>query len=80
MDGWRDTGADLWPRATDKGAYHDETFSPVVRFSFSCTLLYFATQNNLHVQVNGHLKEEIYMKQPEHYIKPGQEHLVCQLK
>lgn len=30
--------------------------------------------------LNGHLEEEIYMEQPEGYIKPGQEHLVCKLK
>ena len=27
--------------------------------------------------LNGHLKEEIYMMQPEGSVKPGQEHLVC---
>ena len=70
------------------GADYDETFSPVVRFSSICTLLSFAVQNNLHVHqmgvvtafLNGHLEEEIYMEQPEGYIKPGQEHLVCKLK
>ena len=30
--------------------------------------------------LNGHLKEEIYMMQPEGSVKPGQEHLVCKLK
>lgn len=30
--------------------------------------------------LNGHLEEENYMEQPEGYIKPGQEHLVCKLK
>ena len=30
--------------------------------------------------LNGHLEEEIYMEQPEGYIKPEQEHLVCKLK
>ena len=70
------------------GADYDETFSPVVRFSSIRTLLSFAIQNNLHVHqmdvvtafLNGHLEEEIYMEQPEGYIKPGQEHLVCKLK
>jgi len=60
----------------------------VVRFSSIRTLLSFAVQNNLHVHqmdvvtafLNGHLEEEIYMEQPEGYIKPGQEHLVCKLK
>ena len=70
------------------GADYDETFSPVVRFSSIRTLLSFAVQNNLHVHqmdvvtafLNGHLEEEIYMEQPEGYVKPGQEHLVCKLK
>ena len=30
--------------------------------------------------LNGNLTEEIYMSQPEGYIKPGEEHLVCKLK
>ncbi|KAE8297894.1 Copia protein Gag-int-pol protein Copia VLP protein Copia protease [Larimichthys crocea] len=70
------------------GVDYDETFSPVVRFSSIRTLLSFAVQNNLHVHqmdvvtafLNGHLEEEIYMEQPDGYIKPGQEHLVCKLK
>ncbi len=70
------------------GVDYDETFSPVVRFSSIRTLLYFAVQNNLHVHqmdvvtafLNGHLDEEIYMEQPEGFVKPGEEHLVCKLK
>ena len=30
--------------------------------------------------LNGELKEEVYMKQPEGFIEEGQEHLVCRLK
>ena len=30
--------------------------------------------------LNGHLEEEIYLEQPEGYIKPEQEHLVYKLK
>ena len=30
--------------------------------------------------LNGNLEEEIYMTQPEGYINPGNEHLVCRLK
>lgn len=70
------------------GADYDETFSPVVRFSSIRTLLSFAIQNNMHVHqmdvvtafLNGHLDEEIYMEQPEGYIRPGEESLVCKLK
>ena len=30
--------------------------------------------------LNGTLEEEIYMQQPEGYIQPGSDHLVCKLK
>ncbi len=30
--------------------------------------------------LNGQLEEEAYMAQPEGYVSPGREHLVCQLK
>jgi Reverse transcriptase (RNA-dependent DNA polymerase) len=30
--------------------------------------------------LNGKLKEEVYMRQPECFISQGQEHLVCRLK
>ena len=70
------------------GADYDETFSPVVRFSLIRTLLSFAVQNNMHVHqmdvvtafLNGHLDEDINMEQPEGYIRPGEESLVCKLK
>jgi len=29
--------------------------------------------------LNGDLEEEIYMEQPEGFMKPGEEHLVCKL-
>ena len=67
---------------------YDETFSPVVRFSSIRFLLAFAVQNDLLIDqmdvetafLNGKLDEEIYMKQPEGYVKPGEEHLVCKLE
>ena len=66
------------------GADYDETCSHMVRFSSVCTLLSFAVQNNMHVRqmdvvtafLNGHLDEEIYMEQPEGYIRPRVEGLV----
>jgi hypothetical protein len=30
--------------------------------------------------LHGDLEEQIYMKQPEGFSQPGQEHLVCKLK
>jgi hypothetical protein len=30
--------------------------------------------------LNGELKEEVYLTQPEGFVEQGQEHLVCKLK
>jgi len=30
--------------------------------------------------LNGDLKEEVYLMQPERFVKKGKEHLVCRLK
>ncbi len=70
------------------GINYDETFSPVVRFSSIRALLALAVQNDMLIHqmdvvtafLNGNLDEEIYMQQPDGYIKPGEEHLVCKLK
>ena len=70
------------------GIDYDETFSPVVRFSSIRFLLAFAVQNDLLIHqmdvetvfLNSKLDEEIYMQQPEGYVKPGEEHLVCKLE
>lgn len=74
--------------AQQSGIDYDETFSPVVRFSTLRTLLAFATENGLIVHqmdvvtafLNGTLKEEVYMEQPDYYKEPEKEHLVCKLK
>ena len=70
------------------GVDYDETFSPVVRFSSIRALLAVAVVNDMLVHqmdvvtafLNGTLEEEIYMQQPEGYIQPGSDHLVCKLK
>ncbi len=57
----------------------------VVRFTSIRALLAYAVKNDMLVHqmdvvtafLNGTLDEEIYMSQPEGYIKPGDEHLVC---
>ena len=70
------------------GIDYDEIFSPVVRFSSIRLLLAFAVQHDFLIHqmdvetafLNGKLDEEIYMQQPEGYVKPGEEHLVCKLE
>ena len=70
------------------GIDYDETFSPVLRFSSIRLLLAFAAQNDSLIHqmaeetafLNSKLDEEIYIQQPEGYVKPGEEHLVCKLE
>ena len=70
------------------GQDYDETFSPVVRFETMRTIIALAIQNGLKLHqmdvttafLNGELKEEVYMKQPERYVVKGKEGLVCKLK
>ena len=70
------------------GIDYDETFSPVARFESVRTVIALAVQNGLKLHqvdvttafLNGELKEEVYMKQPEGFVVKGQEHLVCKLK
>ena len=70
------------------GVDYDETFSPVVRFESIRSLLAIASQHGLVVHqmdvktafLNGELKEEIFMRQPEGFISQGEEMLVCKLK
>ncbi|KAI8421244.1 hypothetical protein MSG28_008301 [Choristoneura fumiferana] len=65
-----------------------ETFSPVVRNSSLRMLFALAAEEGMkmhHLDVdtaflNGILEEEVYMSQPEGFIKPGQEDKVCLLK
>ena len=70
------------------GIDYDETFSPVLRFSSIRLLLAFAVQNDSLIHqmavetafLNSKLDEEIYIQQPEGYVKAGEEHLVCKLE
>jgi hypothetical protein len=69
------------------GVDFTETFAPVVRSNALRALLSFAVQRNMKIHqmdvvtayLNGRILEEIYMRQPEGYEKPGAEHLVCKL-
>ena len=70
------------------GIDYDETFSPVVRFTSIRALLAVAVQNKMLIHqmdvetafLNGKLDQELYMEQPEGYIKPSEEHLVYELE
>ena len=65
-----------------------ETYSPVANLTTIRLMLTLAVHNNWEIHqmdvktayLNGDLKEEIYMKQPEGYIMPGSENKVCKLK
>ena len=60
------------------GIDYDETFSLVARFESVRTVIALAVQTDL--KLNGDLKDEVYMKQPEGFVVKGQEHLVYKLK
>lgn len=70
------------------GIDYDETFSPVVRFTSIRALLAVAVSRGMYIHqmdvitafLNGHLDEDIYMKQPEGYVEHGKENMVCHLK
>ncbi len=65
-----------------------EIFAPVVRQDSIRALISVAVKRGLKLHqfdvetafLNGNLSEEIYMRQPEGFIKPGEEKLVCRLK
>nr|KAJ0204103.1 hypothetical protein LSAT_V11C500253940 [Lactuca sativa] len=65
-----------------------DTYAPVAKISTIRLLLAFAAIHNLVIHqmdvktafLNGDLDEEIYMKQPEGFVMPGNEHKVCKLK
>ena len=70
------------------GRDYDETFSPVIRFESLRTLIALAVQKGLTLHqlditaafLNGELKEDVFMRQPEGFIDDGKEYLVCKLK
>lgn len=69
------------------GIDYDETFSPVVRFESVRTVIALAAQHDLQIHqmdvssafLNGELEEEIYVTQPDGFIVPGKENMVCKL-
>ena len=67
------------------GLDYEETFSPVVRFESIRTVVALGAQQRLQLHqmdvstafLHGELTEEVYMRQPEGFVEPGKEHLVC---
>nr|KAJ0226392.1 hypothetical protein LSAT_V11C100008470 [Lactuca sativa] len=65
-----------------------DTYAPVARISTIRLSLVLTAIHNLVIHqidvktafLNGELDEEIYMKQPEVFVMPGNEHKVCKLK
>ena len=70
------------------GLDYTETFSPVVSFDSIRTIFAISAKNDFklhHMDVssaflNGNLKENILMSQPEYFVEDGNEHKVCKLK
>ena len=68
-----------------EGIDYDETFSPVAMLKSIKILLSIAAYYDYEIWqmdikttfLNGNLKEEIYMLQPEGFIAKNQEHMVC---
>eukprot|EP00253_Pinus_taeda_P017397 PITA_17397 len=71
-----------------EGIDFDDTFAPVAKLNTIRMLISLATKCNWELHqldvksafLNGDLKEEIYLVQPEGFVMQGQEHLVCRLK
>eukprot|EP00253_Pinus_taeda_P017055 PITA_17055 len=71
-----------------QGRDYDETFAPVARMETVRTVLSIAAQHKWKIYqmdvkfafLNGVLKEEVYVEQPQGYEVDGQEHKVCKLK
>jgi hypothetical protein len=70
-----------------EGVDYDETFAPVAKFGAIRTLLSLSAHYDFEVHqmdvrtafLNGDLDVDIYMRQPDGFVAPGQEELVCKL-
>ena len=69
------------------GIDYDETFAPVAHQESIRLLLALAAQHAYklrHVDIvgaflNGDMEEQVFMKQPEGFVDPGKQHMVCEL-
>jgi Reverse transcriptase (RNA-dependent DNA polymerase) len=69
------------------GLDFNETYSPTIRFTTIRLILALACKYNLEVRqidikgayLNGILEDDVYMRQPEGFVEPGKENLVCKL-
>ena len=70
-----------------KGIDYAEIFSPVVKLNSIRIMLSVVASENLHLEqmdvkiafLHGDLDKKIYMQQPEGFVVPGKEHMVCKL-
>ena len=70
------------------GLDYEETFAPVAKFGTIHALLALGAQRGMHIHqmdvktafLNGRLKEDIYMRQPEGYVSREEPDMVCHLK
>ena len=70
-----------------EGIDYKETFSPISKKDSFCIIMALVVYFDLELQqmdvktafLNGNLKEEVYMKQPEGFSSSDYEHLVCKL-
>ena len=71
-----------------EGVDYNEIFSPVVKLTTIILVLKIVAAENLHLEqldvktafLHGDLEEELYMWQPEGFIKEDRKNLVCRLK
>ena len=71
-----------------EGVDYNEIFSPVVKLTTIRLVLKIVAAENLHLEqldvktafLHGDLEEELYMRQPEGFIKEDRKNLVCRLK
>ena len=70
------------------GIDYDKTFAPVVHFESVHSVIAIAVHGNMKLHqmdvktafLNGELHKEVFIRQPEGFIKAGKENLVCRLK